>query len=505
MPEYIKALFAIVTIAGFVFLALTSVGRLPYIEIGDFKRRRNAWLITTCCAFLLHSFWLLMICAGIMLGVWRKKEKNAPALFLWLLSVIPPFSSDISGFGVVNYLFTLDFPRLLSLTLLLPTAWGLSHRRGRGATPDGFNIVDGLLLSYVLLRLLHRIPSDTSTNSAREAFYLLIDIGLPYYVASRGLATCEAVGEACVSYAASMFVMGGIAMFEAARHWLLYKPLPEELGIYWGYGNYLARGALRAEATSGQPIVLGFMMVVAISMYLCTLQVPLERLRWASKAGVLWLLGGLVASLSRGPWVGAAVAVFVFVASNRAAAKSLMILALTVGAVGALVAISPWRDDVVSYLPFVGSVGDENVEYRRLLIDVTVSVIKQHPWFGSFDYLSLPEMQQLVQGEGIIDVVNTYIGVALSDGMVGLLLFIGVPTVAAWKTWRAARSPAGAEGATAALGRSLLAAIIGMVVTIGTTSSVTLIPVIYWTTIGVSIAYVRVMSAENARLAPSRR
>lgn len=69
-------------------------------------------------------------------------------------------------------------------------------------------------------------------------------------------------------------------------------------------------GVNRATATTGQPIVLGFVMMVALLFpVLCAaLRVPRGAMRT-----LLWLLMGmgLVAAMSRGPWVGAAIGLFV--------------------------------------------------------------------------------------------------------------------------------------------------------------------------------------------------
>lgn len=52
-------------------------------------------------------------------------------------------------------------------------------------------------------------------------------------------------------------------------------------------------------------------------------------------------------------------------------------------------------------------------------------MIQRNPLFGSFDFRNTPEMQSMIQGEGIIDIVNTYINLALRVGLVGLTLFVG--------------------------------------------------------------------------------
>ena len=57
---------------------------------------------------------------------------------------------------------------------------------------------------------------------------------------------------------------------------------------------------------------------------------------------------------------------------------------------------------------------------------IAVGVMAQNLYFGSFTSASSPAMEALRQGQGIIDVVNTYIGVGLQTGVVGLALAVGV-------------------------------------------------------------------------------
>ena len=140
--------------------------------------------------------------------------------------------------------------------------------------------------------------------------------------------------------------------------------------------------------------------------------------------GALLLAGGLYAPLSRGPWIGAAVMIVVFIGTGRKAIKRLMLL----GAAGVLalplLAVVPGGQKVLDLLPFIGTVEVENITYRQRLIDNAVIVIQRNPWLGSFNFRSTPEMQSMIQGQGIIDIVNTYIGIALSFGLVGLTLFV---------------------------------------------------------------------------------
>jgi O-antigen ligase len=111
-----------------------------------------------------------------------------------------------------------------------------------------------------------------------------------------------------------------------------------------------------------------------------------------------------------------------------------------------------------------------------------------NPVFGSFDFWSAPQMQEMIQGEGIIDMVNSYLGIALSYGLVGFTMFSAVFLCAAWGTVKGMRAT---EPGTELhdLGRALLAALVGALVTIATVSSILVVPTIYWLIAGLCVGY----------------
>jgi hypothetical protein len=82
--------------------------------------RRGLWFALTIAAFALGDFWMFVVLAVPLLLWGRGREQNVPALFLALLFVVPPAQLDIPGMGLVNFFFSLSWPRLLALVLLLP-------------------------------------------------------------------------------------------------------------------------------------------------------------------------------------------------------------------------------------------------------------------------------------------------------------------------------------------------------------------------------------------------
>lgn len=469
----------------------------------DYRRRALLWVGLLVAAYLSHSYWLYGPVMVVALLVARRDEPQPLAMFMLLLFVIPPFPARIAGFAGLQQLIELTHPRLLSALLLGPAWWVL--RCDPRSEPFGSALADKCLLGFLLLQLAVQLAGDTLTNTLRFAVYAFTDAFLPYYVASRALRDLPAARDIVASFVFAVALLAPIAAFEFVKHWLLYSSLPDHMQVGpWGMGNYLSRdGSLRALASTGHSLVLGYLMVIAIALY------PFVR-RSLPAGGqrllVAALAVGIAAPVSRGPWVGACAALLVLLLTGpdklRRAGRGAALLLVVVGVLMA----TPLADRLIALMPFVGEVDDFNVTYRQRLFDASLAVIAYNPWLGSSDFLAAPEMQQMIQGEGIIDVVNSYLGVALAYGLVGLALFCGVFAGGIARVlYGLVRLPAGHEAHD--LGRGLLAALVGVLVTIATVSSINNIPLVYWLLAGLATGYgalVRRAAASLPRGAASR-
>ncbi|MBU0500871.1 MAG: O-antigen ligase family protein [Gammaproteobacteria bacterium] len=511
MPEHLRALVFILILAAMVFM-MAARSACSIVERAEFERQRSLWFILTLIAFLSHNFWVYVCIGGLLIHFAARQEPNRLALFFFLLFLIPSAPAEIPGFGVINYVFTLTHIRLLELIILLPAY--LALRRQSDTLPFGHVWADRLLLMYLLLTfvLLFREPDSSLTNVMRGGFYLFIDIFLPYYVASRALRDLHEFKQAMLSFVLAAMVLAIIGLFEFTKHWLLYGALVTSMGLEWDLMGYLGRaGLVRANATTGQAIALGYTMAVAIGFFLFLMDfirikgsnlvagelVAAEvHCKMCHISGGLLLAGGLIAPLSRGPWLGAVALIAVFIATGPGAFRRLAILGLTGLLLLPTLEFIPGGEKVISLLPFVGTVEKENVDYREKLLQNALIVIERHPWLGSPDALKEPEMEALRQGSGIIDLVNSYIGIALDSGLVGLSLFLGFFVFVVLGVLGAFRHlPENGEGLRR-LGRSLFATLIGILLIIFTVSSISVIPVIYWSVAGLGVAYARMVELE---------
>jgi len=211
------------------------------------------------------------------------------------------------------------------------------------------------------------------------------------------------------------------------------------------------------------------------------------------RLGFLLLLAGLVAPLSRGPWVGAVCIFTVFILTGKRALSRFA--QFTISGVIALAVLSalPGGERIYNLIPFIGETGAGSITYRERLLENSWAVIQRHPIFGSVNYKDTPEMQSMMQGQGIIDIVNTYVWVALKTGLVGLALFSGFFLSICWGVFRSLQKLPENFQAEHLLGRSLLATLLGIMLIIFTVSSVSIIPLVYWSIAGLGVAYINMV------------
>jgi hypothetical protein len=419
MPEHIRALVVILVCSALVF-KFAERPLAPLMPPGTYKRRRNLWLAVVCAAFLAHNFWLYMLAASLILLSPLGRDESPLSVYSLLLIAIPALQQPVPGFGLMDHIFEINHVRLLNLLILLPLAIKLA-----GSTepkPTHARAPDFALLAFLLLMSAMNARVDSVTGMLRFTFYLAVDIWLPYFVASRVLRDVKSFQDVAASFILGVAALCPIAVFEMLRGWLLYEGLRVSLDLPAPpMLVYLTRGEgglLRANATVGNAIVLGYVMMVSIGLFLFLYQ---KMSKLTGVALMATLFAGIVAALSRGPWVGAAVTVLVAISLGPAGGKRLaQLIGLGAIAFGVLL-MTPYGKSIVDHLPFIGTVDEGNVVYRQRLFELSIQVLWQNPVFGASDYILSPLLEEMRTGLGIIDIVNSYLQVALAYGIMAPL------------------------------------------------------------------------------------
>lgn len=461
----LKALIVVIVIATIIF-HLGKPTALRFSNERDFYRRRHIWFVLTIVAFLSPSFWLFALVATPLLYWAGRKDSNPIALYLLMFQVIPEIDVDVPVVGI-NQLFSLNMYRLLAFCVLIPVAWRLR----RSANTDrirGFTTIDLLLLAFGALQIVLFIPYESPTNTLRRTFLFFLDVYVLYFVISRIGASRQLIVDALAAFCMSCAIMAAVAVFESLRHWWLYT----DIAIRWSsqpvWFAYLMRGgALRAQVSAGHALALGLLLANACAFWLY-LQSHVNQRRWRI-AVVILLWAGLLATFSRGSWLGAIVVYFsCALLGPRALSRSFKAIAVAVIIVIAI-GLSPLGDTIRDVVPFLGgSVDNETYHYRQRFAERSWELIQDSPFFG--DQFVQLKMEDLRQGEGIIDFVNTYAMVALYSGFVGLALFTGFILTALFRAYRVTRKVMRLDPDLALLGACLIAAALGTLLMISGTS-----------------------------------
>jgi O-antigen ligase len=484
MPEYLKALVVILTIGTAVFYFAKPAFTQSLIPVENFDRQRKYWFLITATGFLSLNIWIFfLLLAGILVYV-KNKEQNHIAVFFFLLLILPQIKIEIPGFAGIRYFIAIDYLQIVTLFILAPICLkNLASKNDTIKAPDYF------LLAYFLLNVVLLTQYDDAIGIIRYTINITLDVFIPYYAISRGIKNIEAFKALLANFALGGMVVAAVGIFEFFRRWLLYRSFSDNLGLGWA-PEYIQRGDfLRALATSGQPIVFGYVVVVLIGVYIYLGQFIESRVKYM--LGLLLLAAAEVASLSKGPWVGLALLATLLVFTTKQRSKRLFQSTLLLVVAGFFLASSDIGTKIISYLPFVGTLDEGSTSYRQLVFDTSIQVIGQNPWFGSNDYLL--KMEVLRQGQGIIDIVNSYIAVALQSGLVGLLLYVAF-FLSIFKACYLATTSRSKGDTDQLLGRVLLSIMASILLIIGVCSTIFHIQILYVCMFALALAYARLPS-----------
>jgi O-antigen ligase len=491
MPEHISTLVIILSIAITIFV----IGKKhiePLLEPGEFIRWRNAWIIITLIAFLSGNFWVYIIATGLYVSYAIKPIKNRFAFFLAILFVVPVISIRLGPF------IPIDYVRLLSLIILLPMFLSTKWRED---TPRfGRTLADNLVITLIVLMTLLEMRGTTYTDAMRNGIGYFLTWFLPYFVASRAIKDFKQLKAVIIGFVLAGMIAGSIAVYENMSQWLLYNPLANALHTPFGLGAYLGRGnSLRALSSLGHPLILGLAMVITFGLYLSI--APAIENKWIRRLCLLAILAGLIAPVSRGPWVAAAVLFFIFLALGPNVVKKMSVAFMMSILVGVSLPVIPGGEKIINMLPFVGNVDKFNVDYREVLFDKALLIVQREPLLGVPEPSNEPEMEDMKQGEGIVDIVNSYLNIVLGYGVPGLLLYVGFFLLAIYHVYKSRMKIRDKNSDEYLCGTALIATMVAVLLAIFSVSSIGVIPTVIFTLAGIMFSYARIVNHTYKRKA----
>lgn len=491
MIEALKALFVVgvLSIAAFIYARLAYGAVVPPAAI---NRWRNIYVVVTAIAFLVPNYWLMLAMMSGAVIVLGASEKFRPALYLLLLFAVPAASKIVPGFGGINNFLELYPFNLLAIIILFPLLWRPNETRGAGVGA----FADACFIAYALVVFALAFRDTTFTDGVRRATAFLLTAIPQYFVFSRIRWTVEKARLATAALVIPLIALSAVAAAEVVLGWHVYANAVQTWDVAATLRYVERSGFLRAYGSIFGPIAFGLFLVVGLALAPALMTAaPKKRLAALS---IPTIGAGLLATFSRGPWVGGALAIASYVATTRRSLTNLAKLSLA-GVFGmAVLAVTPFGDMVIGLIPFIGNVEENTIDYRQRLLEVGWTVVQRNPFFGSEGYMNTPAMQSLVQGQGIIDIVNAYLRIALDSGLIGLSLYLGAVGFALLAALRSIGPARRVNEELSSYCQAYFAALLGLSVVLATTANtIAQVQEVTWVLCGMCVGLAR--SAALAR------
>lgn len=420
MPNHIKAYIVVMAIGFMCYLLWQRASK--GLRIADYeatyirhigRQYFNAWMLLTSCMFLSSNYYIFLLLSFVLIVVLRKRLPIhvQGGLYVVLLLGAPSLSKTIPGVFGLQQLVQVSWPMILGLAFLL------TNKSGKTFVVK--NSLDWAVVLFFLTVALLLMRKPSFTDGLRDMFIYFNLICAPYFIARKISNNIVSVRFVFWGYIFIALILSGIAVFSSLKHWNVYQSLNGSLVLNeMAITGYKYReGFLRASATVGS-IHLAAICFGAVIVY----SYLLSDVRGSAfkKMGLLLLFLSIVLTFSRGPWIVGLGALVLYFTMARGS-KGVFYFVSGLMGIGFLLYVSGMLDSVMQSLLLRDS---GNVEYRERLLELGIVEIMKNPLFGNLDFRNSANLQVLRQGEGIIDVVNTYLQIALSYGVVALAFFV---------------------------------------------------------------------------------
>ena len=490
LANNLKALVVILPLIFGVFFLARRIFE-DTITTGQIDRWRNLFIAVTIIVFLTPNFWLMLLLLCLVVAAFGFSEPAKPALFLLLLCAIPPVLKFVPGFAGINNLMALSPQNVLALCVLVPCMINATKMRKQN---DAGTATDIFFLLYALVVLALSFREVTVTHGLRLASLFFLQAVPVYYVFSRWPKNIDDHKVMTAAITIPVLALSAVALAEFALRWHFYAhPYSTWLGIQ-NEAYSLRGGFLRTYASIMGPIAFGYMIMVSLILSYPLLSKKVKKL-W-NRSGVGLFGVALMTTLSRGPWFGAVLGTCLYILSGPRG----FVRMIQVGLIGVVLLIlllpTPFGGTVLSLLPFVGDAAGQTIDYRRDLLVIGWDVMLDNPLFGSENYNETEQMKQLVQGQGIIDIVNSYLRIGLESGLVGLGLFLGIHLSALYSLWVSMRRTRHELPEISEICRAYMAAYVAILFVLATTSSLSPIGIFNFVIAGLSVALHRIAVSE---------
>ena len=397
-------------------------------------------LFTPVMALFCGNIYLFCGYLAVAVAFNSRSRAELAGNFVFLLPLMPSLSVETGVGGV--YLFAISAVLAMGLGALIGFA---VTRNSRSLALPRYDVAV-LAIVGIFIFIYNRDPSLTGLLRGLTVNVLTF-LG-PYLLVSRAPSSAEDIERLLLRLCLGGTVTAVTAMFQARLHWVLFQTYYQSLHVAFPMMSWtlsLRAGLLRTGGSMVDYSSGGLFLASVLTL------MPILRPRFRPTG--FWvvlavLIGGLIATQSRGAWVGAIIGIL-FVLAYRGRWGSVATLAG--GAVAAETMILLFAKS--GRLAAIAGQTDEaggTVSYRKLLASQGMDQIRGHPLTGQPPDQLAANLPDLMQGQHIVDFVNGHLFIAMAAGIPLFLVWCWawlMPVVEGWRGRRAASNLMGAPAA----------------------------------------------------------
>jgi hypothetical protein len=380
-----------------------DIGFLPGIVFGAL----------TAIAFLSPQLIIAHIAIALVPLVLGRTKLKVGLVVAAGMFALPPLPSHVEVGGAWLFAWTMQSTLGLSGLIALLIAPGRLAKAPPWA--DVATIIVVLVLTVIDAR------GGPVTGYFRQfANYVFVYI-IPIFIITRSARNAVEWRSMLTTMAGVGLILSVIVLYETRSTWPLYATLSPHYGIEtYGVIVKWRGGLMRAFGPLEEATALGCVLVICFTAALAARRSFISNLHYIGVVSVIAV--GTLAPQSRGGMIGIAVA-FVVSSFYRRGVGSGVQLALAATLLSGAYALAMAIGSVGTQISTSLAEARGTVDYRAELLRRGLQEYWKNPIFGDSNVNVIARMQDLVQGEHIVDFVNSYLYFALFSGAIGLILF----------------------------------------------------------------------------------
>ena len=418
-------------------------------------------LLTPAVALLCGNAYIFYLYLVAAVALTSRTRAELCATYLMMLPMTPALAQE-TGTGSI---YLLPVSTILAMNLGALLGFFFTSPKRLPGRPS----LDIAAVTLVALFVFIDSRNASITSFLRISIIFFVQLGVPYLVMSRGVSFRKDVDRILLRFAYAGTLCAVVAAFGTTRGWVLYQSFNQALHVPEAIGSatlYMRSGHLRTGGTMVDYTAAGIFLA-SVLVALPGLWAQFRR-GWSTMVCVA-LLGGLLATQSRGAWIATGVGMATIMIYRGYLAAGVVLLAAAAAVQAAWAKLLAPNSKLAETFG-TGGAGAQTAEYRRHLLASGLRQIASHPLFGQPPRQLAANMSDLTQGQHIVDFVNTHLYVAMTAGVPWFVLWLTIwiaPMVLAWRN-----RPVGRKRNTIDLAEIPMAIILTTMVALAFTSTI---------------------------------